>query len=409
MIDFRAGARGFDVAGPIVRLPYAGNHEIDVLECMLDMAERLDVLSPDRPRPPRNLRGLLDRDGARVPWPDASAMVKSALRELAAALIRATPRYFPGPTTVAGVSMDELDAFWAELMAWGLHMSFAGAHWPSDVLSVAPPMSIAELVSMQSSASRVDPMVTARIVKLFSFDVGHTRDGALTPFIPVDGAFVPMCAIIMRTSPQRNLLAIVQAPPGLFGGVGRLLGRVGEVETLKLFERLNPDVLSTSRLAVVREDGSPAGDLDVVVCDPTTRTVVVFEVKWSTSSDGNEEVYKSEQAAIKKRAQVVRTRDEIEAGKAVPVWPKEWPDLTGFDFRWYALTRDVLAMREIDSDGVVIRSHQLLQRTLRKGASGRDLVAALAHPPPPPPALTETQWERVRFGELTVELELIVA
>ncbi len=106
---------------------------------------------------------------------------------------------------------------------------------------------------------------------------------------------------------------------------------------------------------------------------------------------------------------MVSLREEVRCGHAVPQWPAGWPDVTGYELRWYVLTRDVLTMRDITDDDVVIRSHQLLSRTLRAGASVADLILALDSPPEPPIELQQTQWERIRYGDLRVEIESIVA
>lgn len=77
--------------------------------------------------------------------------------------------------------------------------------------------------------------------------------------------------------------------------------------------------------------------------------------------------------------------------------------------RWFILTRDVLPMRHVDDDGVTIRSLRLLQHTLRRGASMNDLFRALDEPPVPPAELTATSWDRIRYGDLTVEFEMVNA
>jgi hypothetical protein len=105
---------------------------------------------------------------------------------------------------------------------------------------------------------------------------------------------------------------------------------------------------------------------------------------------------------------VVRLREEMNAGIAVPQWPTGWPEMTGYTFYWCVLTRDVLAMRHIKDNDVTIRSHQLLSRTLRAGAGIADLISALDSPPVPPAEICQTQWERFRYGDLQIEIECIV-
>lgn len=71
------------------------------------------------------------------------------------------------------------------------------------------------------------------------------------------------------------------------------------------------------------------------------------------------------------------------------------------------LTHDVLPTREVDTDGVTLRSHQFLSRTLRAGATVRDLIDKLDNPPAPPPELCETEWDRIRYGDVPVDIESI--
>lgn len=265
--------------------------------------------------------------------------------------------------------------------------------------------------SQERLHDRVGVSVSAvqRAVDLLTVDLDRCSDAALTPLVPVDNLLVPMSLSIVYTSPERNMLARVQSDPGLFGEAGRILGVAGERETLKVLSRLGGHPLIAQRIGVTRRDGSPAGDFDIVVCDPSANLVVVLEIKWGISTDGNADVYKVERGAIEKRAQVIRLRKEVVSGKAKPKWPSAWPDVTGCEFRWYVLTRDVLATRSISDDYITTRSVQLLARTLRKDATVEDLVAALDHPPTPPSALCETQGDRVRYGDISVEIELIVA
>ena len=79
-----------------------------------------------------------------------------------------------------------------------------------------------------------------------------------------------------------------------------------------------------------------------------------------------------------------KLREEIESGPAIPRWPAGWPDVSGFSWRWFLLTRDVLPTKEIDKNGVTIRSVQLLKYTLRPDSGVSDLVSALDTPPSPP-------------------------
>jgi hypothetical protein len=407
LVEVRAGVRGFQASGTLVRLSYQGNRTVDALDRLLDVVETLDswdkVPALSLPR----LREWMSDSGGSRPWTTSPAWVRDALREQARNLLATYPRYLPDSTTLAGVRMGDLHTFWVELLAWGMYMHAAMFIGSLHLPTVVPTVLRDDFTNTLVTATGLSPSVVDRTVALLTLDIARCSDGALTPLVPVGGHIVPMSSLIVPSSPQRNFLAIVQSTPSMMGEAGRLLGIAGERATVALLRRLQ-DVLVASRIKVIRRNGSPAGDLDVVACDPATRTAVVFEMKWGIGADGNAEVYRIEQSAMEKRAQVVRLRDEIYAGNAVPHWPESWPNMTGYTFHWYVLTRDVLITRDVRDNDVTIRSHQLLSRTLRAGCGIRELISALDSPPIPPVEVCETQWDRFRYGDLQVEIECIV-
>lgn len=406
LVEARVGVRDFEASGTLVRLSYQGNRAIDALDRLLDLVEHLD--SFDRapvPSTPR-LRDWMADSGMSQPWAASPAWVRDAFREHAGNVLATYPRYLSDNTTIAGVTVRDLDMFWVELLAWGTYMLVAVALGSRHLPTVLPLVQRDDFINAVAAATDLSSSVVDRIVALLTLDVARCSDGALTPLVSIDGHIVPMSSLIVPTFPQRNFLAIVQSTPSLMGEAGRLLGIAGEHATLALLGRLE-NALVASRIKVLRPNGSPAGDLDVVACDPATRTVVIFEIKWGIAADGNAAVYRIERGAIEKREQVIRLREEIDRG-AMPQWPTGWAHMTDYEFHWYVLTRDVLAMRQIQDNNVTIRSHQLLSRTLRAGARIADLISALDSPPVPPVELCQTHWERIRYGDLQVEIEFIV-
>lgn len=409
LVEVRVGVRAVEAAGTLVRLPYQGNHTVDALDRLLDLVESLDSVERAPVFSSPRLRDWIYLEGLSQPWAESPAWVRDAFREHARNVLGTYPPYLPEGATIAGVTLGDFGTFWVELLAWGMHMhvtTMLGSYHLPTILPVLPRN---DLVNTLADATVLSPSVIDRIVALLTLDVARCSDGALTPLVPIDGHIVPMSSLILPTSPQRNLLAIVQSEPSMAGEAGRLLGLAGERATLTVLRRLRSDALVASRVRVRRPNGSPAGDLDVVACDPATRTAVIFEIKWGIAADGNAEAYGAEQGAIQKRAQVIRLREEIDTGRAMPQWPAGWPDMTGYRLHWYVLARDVLAIRHIRDDDVTIRSYQLLSRTLHAGATIADLISALDSPPAPPIELCQTQWERIRYGDLEVEIESIVA
>lgn len=408
LVEVSVGVRDFEASGTLVRLPYQGNHRIDALDRLLDLVESLDSVgkAPEFSLP---LRDWMAGEGRSQPWMIAPAWVRDAFREQAGSVLATYPRYLPDSAMIGPVTVGDLNTFWVELLSWGMHMHAASMLGSVHLPTILPLVRRQDLVGALVTATGLLPSVIESVVALLTLDVARCSDGALTPLVPIHDDIAVMSSLIVPTSPQRNFLAIVQSTPSLVGEAGRLLGLAGERAALDVLGRLGSDILVDGRIKVLRRDGSPAGDFDVVACDPATRTAVIFEIKWGISADGNAEVYRAEQRAIEKRAQVIRLREEVNAGSAIPQWPTGWPDTTGYEFHWYVLTRDVLAMTHIADDDITIRSHQLLSRTLRSGASIADLISVLDSPPIPPTELCQTQWERIRYGDLRVEIESIVA
>lgn len=408
LVEVRVGLRGFESEGTIVRLPYQGNHEVDALDRMLDFVGNLESLRPPKCQRDPRLAEWIRTDGLTTPWDQMPSWVQDLYRSAAADVLETYPKYLPPTASVAGFTVAELDAYWCELMARGTQMNAeitAGSLHPPTIV---PAVDREGFIEDFAASAGIDAGAVERITTLHTIDVSRCPDAALTPLVSLGRALIPMSSLIVPGAPHRNALAIVQSDPNLFGEAGRLLGMAGEHETLQTLDRMAKGTLVASRVKARRRNGDPAGDLDVVVCDPRDKLIAVFEIKWHIAADGNAEVYRMEGQAIEKRKQVERLRREVQGGDATVQWPAGWPDLTDFDWRWFVLTRDVLATRDIDTNQVVLRSHQLLSRTLRKGATLRQLIDLLESPPIPPVELCGTEWHRIRYGDLRVDAELLI-
>lgn len=409
IIEIRVGLRGFEATGTRIALPYKGNHDVDALDRILDLVDTLEAL-PDRPSLRDPLLAAWLRDSGRAcPWEQAPGWVTDAYRSFADKILASYPRYLPPELTVAGFSIADLDAYWSELLARGGYMHCAIMLGSEHPPTVVPAYERDRFVEEMSSAAGIGADRGDRITTLLTLDRDVCPDPALTPLVPLENALVPMSSLIMPASPHRNTLAILQTRPEQYGETGRLLGIAGERTVLNTLKRLSPDMLVASRVKVLRPDGRVAGDLDVVICDPKDKLLAVFEIKWHIATDGNAEVYRMEQAAIDKRVQVLRLRAEIESGVVRVQWPPDWPDVSEVAWRWFVLTRDVLSTRHVTDEAVTLRSHQVIARTLRRGASVRDAIGLLDDPPLPPAALRATGWTRVRYGDLRIDFESIEA
>ena len=142
----------------------------------------------------------------------------------------------------------------------------------------------------------------------------------------------------------------------------------------------------------------------MVLCDPTEKLLVVMEVRWHPSTANRNEGLDISQAAIKKCEQVRRLRNEIQTGKATVRWAPNWPDVSGFRWRWFVLTRDVLpSEHRTDSGDTPIGSWQMLRYLLPSQAPLTELVNLMDEP-----RWSDSwprSWRHYRFGELHIEAE----
>lgn len=181
-----------------------------------------------------------------------------------------------------------------------------------------------------------------------------------------------------------------------------------EVTVAETLRRRLSGAKVAERVKVFHPGGRQAGDFDVVVFDPATNDVVVFEVLWRISPDGSAEVGDLERRARGKRHQVFELAEAIAAG-ARPRWPVNWIVPDGATYRWFILTPSVLPALPLDDAGVPIRSHQILASFRWNGTAVGDMVDGLLNPPPPPPELSATEWVEARYGRYEVSVEALRA
>jgi hypothetical protein len=407
IVEARVGVRGFESKGTAVRLPYVGNRDIDALDRVFDLVETLDSMEVPRRPASSATQQWMAAHATTTTWDAAPIAIRSEMRQMAKHIIDQYDRYLDASVDIGGCTVAEHDAFWTELLARGLYMHGAALRGSVSPEVISPLLDRNRFVDSLATDAGIGTSAAERVTELLTLDLARCQDGALTPIVQVGRSVLPMSSLIIPGSPQRNLLAILQADPSAVGTAGRLLGLAGERQTLTALRRMASATLLGSRVKVLRADGQSAGDLDIVAFDPSTGVAAVFEIKWHIAADGNVEVYRAEQAAIAKRAQVKRLRGEIESGAAVVRWPVAWGERRPRNLRWFVLTRDVLAQRHIETDQVTIRSLQLLKRMLRKDATVADLVKLLDNPPLPPAELRTTMWDTVKYGDVRVEAELV--
>jgi hypothetical protein len=408
LAEVRQGVRRYEAEGARIVMTFDGDRRLDALDRMLDLVD--DITDTPEPRPwDRRLRPWFAAGGLDVAWELAPAWVREEFRASAASLISGYPRYLPSDLDVGGFTMGQATRVLEELLAWGSFMNACTLLGSTSREVIVPLVEVTALVASLAGTTGVPEGRVGQVVALLTLDLERCSDPCLTPLIPLAQDLVmPMSSLIVPSSPVRNFTALLQADPARFGRAGQELGALGARTTAATLTRLS-GALVTTGINVIRQDRTRAGDLDVVVCDPAERTLAVFEIMWRIGPDGAAEVARAEEDAHTKRLQVARVRGEIESGNALPRWPTSWPDVSGYRTRWFILTPNVLPVRSVEPDETVVRSHQLLERTLPAGASVSALIDLMDEPPYPPAEITRTQWEVVPFGEYEVHFDVSMA
>lgn len=407
ILDLRAGVRDLRIEDDKIRIGYRGNLAIDLLDIRFGRDELVDSLGFGAPPSPR-LAKWIATDGLTTPWPQVPYWVRKEFLTIASAAFAGTRRYLRPEQTLVGFTARDFEAYWIELLAWGLQIQGAGSHGSVDAQTRAPLVDREPFCRLMADRAGISERTATAITERLTMDPDRCPDGALTPLVPIDNKIFLASFMILSTSPQRNLIAALHADNSIATGhLDRVTGRLGEEHVVEILERMAPGVLVARGVKLVRPDRSLVGEIDVVVCHPASRTVACFEVKWDLGADDAAEIYKSLQRAQDKREQVIRHRHAVENRTAKIRRPPRWPDITDFTFRWFVLANNVLVTEDIDRDGVTIRSAQLLERSLPAKASMTDLVDLLDHLPTPAPEDCTTFWHHGTYGELDLEIEVL--
>ena len=342
------------------------------------------------------------------PWQYAPILMRRMLVAVSTKIIDGYTKYLRLDETLGPFTVAEYDQVWKQILAYGLYMQGAHLLGCKDLETTFPRVRKVDFVEWLSAESEVGHAQVQEMVDLLVVDTDRCPDGALGIFAQIDESIIPMSSLIVPTSPHRNIIARLQLDPSRFGRVGELLGRAGEEALSQLLrERMDPSVRVATRVPVRRGDGTPAGDLDVVLFAPDELLVVVCELKWGIEVDGNVEVMRAEWALSEKVKRTESLRKGIISGDLVVQWPKSWPVAQGCEWRWAVLSRDVLPTRLNRAKGVPVSSYQLLSYSLPKGATAEALWERITVPPIPPASIRTRRWDRIHFGDLRIEIETV--
>lgn len=405
MAEVRQGVRTFESQGRRITLAYRGNAVLDTTDRLLDLVDDITSMPQGPPPGMAVLRSWLAGEGRGLPWELVPLLMREELRHFARSVLAGQASYLPPELDVGGFTMADGARVLTELFARAFHAAVSIMQGSSDPEVVLPVRSRTTLIAQLALASGVAVDRVGAIVDLLTTDLDACPDPCLTPLVRLpDGRLAAMSSLITPGAQVRNLTARIQLDPTRFGEAGRKLGLLGSQTVAATLRRRLGTAKVDERIKVFAEGGRQVGDFDVVAFEPATTQVVVFEVVWNIGPDGSAEVAGSERRAHAKRAQVAALRSAI-AGGAQPQWPPGWEVPSDATYRWFILTPDVLPALPLEDRGIVVRSHQMLERFRWAGDTVSDMVHALLDPPPPPIGLGSTDWINLRYGPFEVRVE----
>lgn len=409
MAEVRQGSRSFRARGRRIEVAFTGDVGLDALDRFLDLVDGIDSMPSGLPPGVDRVASWLGAGGRDVPWRSVGHIQRELYREWAGHEMRRHAFQLPNDIELGGFTVADGRAVLRELLAQGLHANAAIFFGTTSSEVALPVRSRSELAAQVERDTGVPRLRLDPILDLLTADIARCPDPCLTPLIPIGGdSVVSMSSLIVPGAPLRNLVDRVNADPARSGAVGRKLGLIGNQAVAQTVRsRLGSAALVEERVDVYAADGQRVGDLDVVAIDPQTGEAAVMEVLWEIGPDGSAQVARTEVKANAKRAQVVRIRTALANG-AQPRWPPGWRLPGEIRYRWFILTPDVLPVVPLDDDGIIVRSHQLLERSPWSGSRVRDMVRALESPTPPPVG-GGTTWRHLRFGPFDVKAEFVIA
>jgi hypothetical protein len=407
MAEVRQGVRSFSAEGRRIKTSFTGDALFDITDRLLDLFGEVMKL-PEGPPPGIEALRLWATSGeGEVPWERVPLEMRVEYRHLADVSTTEDPSDLPDDLDLGGFTLGQARQVLRELRAQAMHAGGALLAGSTDFGVTLPPRSRSSLIGLLARETRVAAPAVEAVVDLLTADLRVCPDPCLTPLVPLpDLSIVAMSSLIIPSALVRNLTARLQAEPRRFGEAGRLLGLAGSRTVATTLRERLPRAKVAERVNVYDTDGRQLGDLDVLVLDPATSELVVFEVLWGIGPDGSAEVARTEAKAHEKRSQVQGLRSAIMEGARVD-WPRGWAVPPPKTFRWFILSSNVLPTLPLNEDGIYVRSHRMLERFRWAGPTVADMVAALLSPPDPPGGLGRREWTTMRFGPYDIRIEYL--
>ncbi len=248
-----------------------------------------------------------------------------------------------------------------------------------------------------------DLSVAQEVIDLATFAPGASP--LASPLIPCGDRLIVCPALVNPIGIERLLLRAVASDPSRSGKLGQDLGRrAGEWGQ---FLRGIPGVLVATDTKVKKPGGGRAGDLDVVVVDPSARVGLCLEVKWPIDAQSLGESMKVVEVIEKGARQLDRLRSFLATGEAVYDFPPGWPRLEDIEWTWGVGTPQQLYAAKLPVPDIHVTSLRYITQ-LPKPATLSQLISAITRPSWPQKDLHfEIRPMRTQIGRIWIEQETI--
>ncbi|MFI1953186.1 hypothetical protein ACH437_15270 [Streptomyces xinghaiensis] len=207
------------------------------------------------------------------------------------------------------------------------------AHMPVSQLMAL----LAEMCPTVSEAHR------ALAVERLTYRVG--RSCRTSPLVRHGDTVIICPPLVTPRAVDPIMLRSAAHDPRGFGRIGREQG--DRATAWAEWLRATPGTVVAERVTATRTDGRSAGDLDVVVVDPSSCVGLCLEIKWPIEALSLPEAMKVENWATSAAHQLDRLRAELRAGTATAHLPGDWPPFESIDWTWCVGTPQQLCLRPL--------------------------------------------------------------
>jgi hypothetical protein len=246
------------------------------------------------------------------------------------------PRLLPASTKIGDLSLGvalEIHARLGMFVSMAERVSALRNSPETAILSTTLEVLTRELAKQPDGDEpfRVTPDEVASFVDLMSLPQVGEADPRHTPIIPWHGwAFVS--PLSMFNSPEVQILRALSQDPAKFGRAGTALGKRDD-DWLARWKSV-PGIDVRARVKVKREDGSTAGDLDVVAVDLKSKQGVVMEVKSPLPPLRQADLASTDGLLKKASSQAIELKKKLDDRTVIADFPDGWPPYGDVNWTW---------------------------------------------------------------------------